>query len=98
MFDRLVLTCVLFLGVVPIPAVAADADASLRITWDKNMLRIRSPRIPGGVIETHYLEAFCRTGSTHRKWGKTVIGHKTVKVDAGADGRGNVGFDPLRGV
>jgi hypothetical protein len=51
------------------------------------MLQIRSPRIGGGTIETNYLEAFCRTGSTHRNWRETVIPHKTVKVDADVDGR-----------
>lgn len=49
------------------------------------MLTIDAPHVPGGKIETLYLEAFCRRGSTHRKWEETVVPHTTrlVSEDAG---------------
>ena len=43
----------------------------LTVHWDKNFLRVRGASIPGGEIEIHYLEAYCRPGSTdhrHRCW------------------------------
>jgi hypothetical protein len=58
----------------------------LRLSWDKNMLRVHGD-FPGGVIETHYLEAYCRSGSTDRDWRLTVIPHRTELVSASADGR-----------
>jgi hypothetical protein len=49
----------------------------LRISWDKDILTIRSDRLPGGKVEVLYLEAFCRRGSTDRDWAQTVIPFKT---------------------
>ncbi len=37
---------------------------------------------PGRVVKTHYLEAYCRPGSTDRDWHQTVIGHRTELVAA----------------
>lgn len=72
-----------------VPATAAEKEdgAGLRVAWEKNILTISSPRIPGGKVEIWYLEAFCRSRSTDREWGKTVIPHKTTKLDADADGK-----------
>jgi len=60
-------------------ATAADG---LSITWTNNMLRIRGPNVPGDYVEIWYLEAFCKSGSTHRDWNKTTIPHKTELVSA----------------
>src|SRR5262245_18484222 len=60
--------------------------ARLTIRWEKNFLRVRGDKVPGGEIEIHYLEAYCRPGSTDRDWRETVIGHTTEKVSAAADG------------
>jgi hypothetical protein len=46
------------------------------------MLRVSGPQVPGGYIETWYLEAFCRSGSTDRDWNKTTIPHKTELLSA----------------
>ena len=46
------------------------------------MLRVSGPRVPGGYVETWYLEAFCRSGSTEQNWDKTTIPHKTEMVSA----------------
>lgn len=69
-------------------AASTSADAptgALTIHWDKNFLRIRGEKLPGGEIEIHYLEAYCRARSTDRAWQETVIGHTTEKTFASAD-------------
>jgi hypothetical protein len=35
----------------------------LRLEWERNMLSIRRPDLPGGKVEVWYMEAFCRSGS-----------------------------------
>jgi hypothetical protein len=68
-------------------ATADPGSPPLRLTWDKNMLGIHSPELPGGKIDVWYLEAYCRPGSTNRDWKKTVIPHRTEKLEESADGR-----------
>lgn len=67
------------------PGEAAQSDLTLK--WEKNILRISSPSMPGGHLEIWYLEAFCRRGSTEREWGKTLIPHETRLVQAQAGGK-----------
>ncbi len=70
------------------PAVfALAAEPTLSATWKENFLVVRGEHIPGGEIQTLYLEAFCRPGSTDRDWGKTVIPHKTELVSTREDER-----------
>ena len=59
-----------------------QAAEPLTIGWTNNMLTIRAPNLPGEKLEIWYLEAFCRSGSTHRDWAKTTIPHKTVLLEA----------------
>ncbi|HEY3129798.1 MAG TPA: hypothetical protein VGL91_10090 [Acidobacteriota bacterium] len=59
----------------------------LHLFWAKDMLSIRGPQVPGGELKVHYLEAYCRPGSTNRDWRETVIGHKTDLLKAAPDGR-----------
>jgi len=54
----------------------------LNLSWTNNMLRISGPQVPGEYVEIWYLEAFCRSGSTHRKWDQTTIPHKTELLEA----------------
>lgn len=63
-----------------------SADEGLRIKWEKNMLRI-SGAFPGEWVDVWYLEAFCRSGSTHQSWDKTTIPHKTELISADANGK-----------
>src|SRR5256885_139826 len=56
------------------PALAFDPPT---LSWTNNLLTIASPELPSGKLEVWYLEAFCRKGSTHRDWRKTVLPHKT---------------------
>src|SRR2546423_1158765 len=64
----------------------AGANVPLRLSWKENILTISGGALPGGELKALYLEAYCRAGSTERKWGETVIGHKTRLVSADADG------------
>lgn len=69
------------------PGVVPPALAGLTVEWANNTLRIRGPGVPGEHIEIWYLEAFCRSGSTHREWSKTTIPHSTELVESSPDQR-----------
>lgn len=73
------LTRILFLFFAAATAFTAEP---LSLGWTNNMLRISGPQIPGEYVEIWYLEAFCRSGSTHRKWEETTIPHKTELVSS----------------
>jgi hypothetical protein len=60
----LILLCSVLAGHESSAAAASD----LRIGWTNNMLTLSSPTLPGGPVDIWYLEAFCRSGSTHRDW------------------------------
>lgn len=63
------------------------AESPLRLSWEKNYLTIAGDQIPGKEIKIHYLEAYCRAGSTKADWDKhTVVGHKTELIRAADDG------------
>ncbi len=64
-------------------AVCAE---QLRLAWTNNLLTISAPWLPGGKIDVWYLEAFCRKGSTHQEWSKTVLPHKTELLWSEPDG------------
>ncbi|MBI2432243.1 MAG: hypothetical protein HYV26_05175 [Candidatus Hydrogenedentes bacterium] len=68
-------------------ASAAQEPLDLRLAWKDNLLTISAPGLPGETIEVWYLEAFCRSGSTDRKWEETVIPHQTELVSQSADGK-----------
>ncbi len=62
------------------------AGKKLKLGWNKNFLTIEGDRIPGGKIDIHYLEAYCRAGSTDADWVQhTVIGHRTRLVSQAPD-------------
>src|SRR3954462_4973330 len=77
----------LLLFLVTASARAADEDRGLRVSWKDNILTIAGPDLPGREMKVLYIEAYCRPGSTQRKWEQTTIGHKTRLVSAAADGR-----------
>jgi hypothetical protein len=70
-----------------IGSAADDAPAGLRVAWKDNFLTISGPAVPGGELQTWYIEAYCRPGSTDREWGKTTIGHRTELVEADPAGK-----------
>src|SRR2546429_1588750 len=76
--------CALLAG---LSAVAAGPTDGLTIAWTNNMLAISGSNIPGGKVEILYLEAFCRSGSTHRDWKQTTIPHKTELIEADKEGK-----------
>jgi hypothetical protein len=78
---------VLSYGNAAIVSAAEKDSPGLTATWSNNYLTIKGPGLPKDGIRTHYLEAFCRPGSTDREWGKTVIPHRTQLVSASDDGR-----------
>ncbi len=70
-------------------AVSRSADEPqppLTLAWSDNYLTITGAHLPGGSMRILYLEAYCRSGSTDREWGETVIGHTTRLVSASDDG------------
>lgn len=87
---RTILRCVyLFcIGLVSADTQAVMAEtAGLTLHWKDRYLEVRGATIPGGPVRTHYLEAYCRPGSTDRVWGKTVIPHRSRLVSATQDGK-----------
>ena len=68
-------------------ANAADPVSTLTIDWKDRFLEVIGPQIPGGPIRTHYLEAYCRPGSTDREWKETVIPHESRLVSVSDDGK-----------
>jgi len=59
------------------PTIASAKQDGLTIQWKDRILSIHGAKIPGESIEIHYLEAYCRPGSTDQEWGKTVIQHQS---------------------
>jgi hypothetical protein len=68
-------------------ASVAQAADGMTIRWTNNMLTISNPELPGGKVDIWYLEAFCRSGSTHRSWNQTTIPHKTELMEADQKGK-----------
>jgi len=75
----------LLLGVLG--AFSGQGAEHMTVGWTNNMLTIRAPRLPGDKVEIWYLEAFCRSGSTHRDWSQTTIPQKTELLEADKAGR-----------
>ncbi len=67
--------------------VRGEQNDGLTVHWEKRFLEVRGAKIPGGPIRTHYLEAYCRPGSTDRQWQQTVIKHDSRLVTASPDGK-----------
>ena len=83
-FNRLLISLLVFLSCFPTSAVLAEG---LQVHWKDRYLEVRGAAIPGGPIRTHYLEAYCRPGSTDQNWKETVIPHRSELVSASADGK-----------
>lgn len=87
----LLVRLILAFGGVLFAATSIHAQTSpangLTISWSKRYLEVDGPHVPGGPIRTHYLEAYCRPGSTDRDWHETVIPHTSELVAATDDGK-----------
>jgi hypothetical protein len=67
---------------------AHAAEPGLSIRWEKNWLYVAGPNVAGDEVRVHYLEAYCRPGSTDVDWRlHTVVGHQTELVAASDDGK-----------
>ncbi len=76
-----VVTC-LFIGVASVSA----AEPPLTLSWKNNLLHLHGEKIPGGVLEIWYLEAYCRDNSHTTDWGKhTVVGHRSELLSLSDD-------------
>src|SRR5437868_578136 len=86
---RLYRAAVLLSAVVAglVSAQSAEDPPPLTLSWAKNYLTIHGARLPGGQLRIHYLEAYCRPGSTDRDWRETVIKHQTELLEQSANGR-----------
>ena len=62
----------------------AQTDLGLKLAWKDNYLTITGDKLPGREMKVLYIEAYCRPGSTKRKWEQTTIGHKTRLVSSDA--------------
>lgn len=81
--NRILLT---FLLTTFLPVTLQAADEPLRLAWKDHFLTISGGQVPGGSISIHYLEAYCRPGSTARPWQETVVPRETKLLEAAADG------------
>lgn len=81
MFPRTTwLACLLFLNAHGVWAVEPTAGAPhLHLGWTNGMLTVSGGRLPAPV-PIHYLEAYCRPGSTDRDWSQTVIPHRSELI------------------
>jgi hypothetical protein len=88
MFSKMIrrVVVLLALGIVVTEGGAAE-NLGLRLAWKENILTISGEKLPGREMKVWYIEAYCRPGSTNRRWEQTVIGHRTRLVSAGEDGK-----------
>ncbi|WP_417851312.1 hypothetical protein [Thalassoglobus sp.] len=81
---RILIAAVCLIGVL---CRLAPADEPLALHWAKNYLTISGDQIPGKEIKIHYLEAYCRAGSTDADWVKhTRMNHETKLIEANDEG------------
>jgi hypothetical protein len=64
---------------------AEDKSKRLTLSWANNFLTIHGTHLPQGTVKIHYLEAYCRPGSTDRDWRQTVIKHRTELLSTSTD-------------
>lgn len=78
---------VVLLGWLWLMGNVLPAAEPLKLQWAENYLTISGAHVPGESIRIHYLEAYCRAGSTDADWVQhTRMQHVTRLVEAGEDG------------
>ena len=78
---------VAFFLVASVIAIAGAAgQQTLTLSFEPGWLVIHGSQIPGAEIRVHYLEAYCRAGSTDADWVEhTVIPHTTELIGLSDD-------------
>jgi len=84
---RTLLACLILTTGAAALRAAEPEERTLTLKWKDRFLEICGPHIPGGPIRTHYLEAYCRPGSTNRDWKETVIPHESRLLSAADNGK-----------
>ncbi|MCA9136387.1 MAG: hypothetical protein KDB00_06505 [Planctomycetales bacterium] len=79
------LLAVVFVAAAALNCHAQTPSNGLTIQWDGRYLDVFGDAIPGDFVRTHYLEAYCRPGSTDRDWHETVIKHTSELKSASKD-------------
>lgn len=78
---------VFFMCLLLCATVESIAAEPLQLSWEKNWLTVAGDQIPGQEIRIHYLEAYCRAGSTDADWVQhTRMEHETELVSADESG------------
>lgn len=81
------LRSILLLALCVHASLSMADDAALKLHWEKDYLTISGEHLPGHEIKVHYLEAYCRAGSTDADWvTHTMVGHETRLVEANSAG------------
>jgi hypothetical protein len=65
----------------------AETDLHLHFSYKDEYLTISGADLPGKEVKIHYIEAYCRPGSTNRQWNLTTIGHQTRLISADDTGK-----------
>lgn len=70
----------------PMKAAPITPKNELTLSYEPDWLVIQGAHIPGGAIRVHYLEAYCRAGSTDADWvAHTMLAHKSQLLSLSAD-------------
>lgn len=86
MSARRFLALAFFFSVIVSAHADADVSTPLRLRWERDILTIEGPHLPGKEMKILYLEAYCRPNSHTTDWvTHTVIGHKTELVSISDD-------------
>lgn len=82
MFRLLPTFALLTIGFCSNRVFGAEPADHLRISWSADWLAVRGGLLGGQELRIHYLEAYCRSHSTNRRWEQTVIPHRTKMLEA----------------
>src|SRR5687767_15426574 len=78
--------CGFFMMLMLQSAPVSAAPATLTLSYEPGWLSLHAPYIPGAQIRIHYLETYCRAGSTDADWVKhTMLAHTTEMLSLSAD-------------
>ena len=55
------------------PLLDADPDQNIKLDYNSRMLSVTHPLLGDKPLKIDCMEAYCRKGSTHRRWDKTII-------------------------